>query len=31
VLDGWDDLHPMLLIVLAGFVLGNALIYALMH
>ncbi len=30
VLDGWDDLHPMLWIVLAGFVLGNALIYALM-
>jgi two-component system sensor histidine kinase UhpB len=30
VLDGWDDLHPTLWIVLAGFVLGNALIYALM-
>jgi two-component system sensor histidine kinase UhpB len=30
VLDGWDDLRPMLWIVLAGFVLGNALIYALM-
>jgi two-component system sensor histidine kinase UhpB len=30
VLDGWDDLQPMLWIVLAGFVLGNALIYALM-
>lgn len=30
VLDGWDDLLPMLWIVLAGFVLGNALIYALM-
>jgi two-component system sensor histidine kinase UhpB len=30
VLDGWDDLHPTLWIVLAGFVLGNALIYTLM-
>jgi two-component system sensor histidine kinase UhpB len=30
VLDGWDDLRPMLWIVLAGFVLGNAVIYALM-
>jgi two-component system sensor histidine kinase UhpB len=30
VLDGWDDLYPTLWIVLAGFVLGNALIYALM-
>ncbi len=30
VLDGWDDLHLTLWIVLAGFVLGNALIYALM-
>ena len=30
VLDGWDDLQAMLWIVLAGFVLGNALIYALM-
>jgi two-component system sensor histidine kinase UhpB len=30
VLDGWDDLRPMLWIVLAGFVLANALIYALM-
>ena len=30
VLDGWDDLRPMLWIVLAGFVLGNAMIYALM-
>lgn len=28
-LDGWDDLLPMLGMVLAGFVLGNALIYAL--
>lgn len=30
VLDGWDDLHPMLWLVLAGFVLANALVYALM-
>jgi two-component system sensor histidine kinase UhpB len=30
VLDGWDDLHPMLWIVLAGFVFANALIYTLM-
>jgi two-component system sensor histidine kinase UhpB len=30
VLDGWDDLQPMLWTVLAGFVLANALIYALM-
>jgi len=30
VLDGWDDLRPMLWIVLAGFVFGNALIFALM-
>ncbi|HEY8908538.1 MAG TPA: histidine kinase, partial [Rhodoferax sp.] len=30
VLDGWDDLHPMLWIVVASFVVGNALIYALM-
>lgn len=30
VLDGWDDLHTMLWIVLAGFVISNALIYALM-
>jgi len=30
VLDGWDDLRPMLWIVLAGFVLANVLIYALM-
>ena len=29
-LDGWDDLRPMLWMVLAGFVLGNALVYALM-
>lgn len=28
-LDGWDDLLPMLGMVLAGFVLGNALVYAL--
>lgn len=28
-LDGWDDLRPMLWMVLAGFVLGNALVYAL--
>ena len=28
-LDGWDDLHPMLWIVLAGFVLANLLVYAL--
>ena len=30
VLDGWDDLRPMLWMVLAGFVLGNAVVYALM-
>jgi two-component system sensor histidine kinase UhpB len=30
VLDGWDDLQPMLWMVLAGFVLANALVYALM-
>ena len=30
VLDGWDDLRPMLWMVLAGFVFGNALVYALM-
>jgi two-component system sensor histidine kinase UhpB len=30
VLDGWDDLQPMLWTVLAGFVLVNALVYALM-
>ena len=29
-LDGWDDLRPMLWMVLAGFVLANALVYALM-
>jgi two-component system sensor histidine kinase UhpB len=28
-LDGWDDLRPMLWMVLAGFVLGNILVYAL--
>ena len=28
-LDGWDDLLPMLGLVLAGFVLGNALVFAL--
>lgn len=28
-LDGWDDLHPMLWTVLAGFVLANALVFAL--
>jgi two-component system sensor histidine kinase UhpB len=28
-LDGWDDLRRMLWMVLAGFVLGNALVYAL--
>jgi two-component system, NarL family, sensor histidine kinase UhpB len=28
-LDGWDDLRPMLWIVLAGFVLANLLVYAL--
>lgn len=28
-LDGWDDLRPVLWMVLAGFVLGNALVYAL--
>ncbi len=30
VLDGWDDLHPMLWMVLAGFVLGNVFVYAVM-
>jgi len=30
VLDGWDDLLSMLWMVLAGFVAGNALVYALM-
>ena len=29
MLDGWDDLRPMLWIVLAGFVLANLLVYAL--
>jgi two-component system, NarL family, sensor histidine kinase UhpB len=29
-LDGWDDLRPLLWMVLAGFVLANALVYALM-
>ena len=28
-LDGWDDLRPMLWLVLAGFLLANALVYAL--
>ena len=28
-LDGWDDLRPMLWLVLAGFVLANGLVYAL--
>ena len=28
-LDGWDDLRPLLWLVLAAFVLGNALVYAL--
>ena len=28
-LDGWDDLHPMLWMVLGGFVLANALVFAL--
>ncbi len=28
-LDGWDDLRPMIWIVLAGFVLANLLVYAL--
>ncbi len=28
-LDGWDDLRPMLWMVLTGFVLGNLLVYAL--
>lgn len=30
VLDGWDDLTPMLWIVLLGFVFGNVLVFALM-
>jgi two-component system, NarL family, sensor histidine kinase UhpB len=29
-LDGWDDLRPMLWMVLAGFVLGNVLVYVLL-
>jgi two-component system sensor histidine kinase UhpB len=29
ILDGWDELSPLLWMVLAGFVLGNALVYAL--
>ena len=29
-LDGWDDLRPLLWMVLAGFVFANALVYALM-
>jgi two-component system, NarL family, sensor histidine kinase UhpB len=29
-LDGWDDLRPMLWMVLAGFTLGNVLVYALL-
>ena len=29
-LDGWDNLRPVLWMVLAGFVLANALVYALM-
>lgn len=28
-LDGWDDLRPMLWLILAGFVLANALVYGL--
>ncbi len=28
-LDGWDDLYPMLWVVLAGFALGNVLVYTL--
>jgi two-component system sensor histidine kinase UhpB len=30
VLDGWDDLKPMLWMVFLGFVLGNVLVFALM-
>lgn len=30
VLDGWDDLNPMLWMVLAGFIFSNALVYKLM-
>ena len=29
-LDGWDDLRPLLWMVLAGFIVANALVYALM-
>ncbi len=29
ILDGWDDFKPMVLTVLAGFVLGNALVFVL--
>ena len=29
ILDGWDDLRPMLWLVLAGFALSNLLVYAL--
>jgi len=29
VLDGWDDFKPMLLTVLGGFILGNALVFVL--
>ena len=29
ILDGWDDFQPMVLTVLAGFVLGNLLVYVL--
>ena len=29
ILDGWDDFKPMVLTVLAGFVLGNLLVYVL--
>lgn len=31
VLDGWDELRPMLWTVLVCFVLGNVLIYTLMR
>ncbi len=30
VLDGWDDLRPMLWMVLAGFVAGNGIVFTLM-
>jgi len=29
ILDGWDDFKPMLLTVLAGFILGNVLVFVL--